>query len=360
MSAYRRMGVRYLHRKYNRLTKHQFIEVILRRRQFYSPFMRFFSFCVFLLSFCCSAVYARPDSLTNPVVAKPDSLVNQVVYIPLNDSLALTDHQQYSADSIAVLYLIPNSLRRNEFIDDLYAVNIADWETLAKIGVKSKTPLLRGNPRQGRQLWVMVAMASLLIYTTLLNFFLGPDIKYVFQSVYNKHAASLSDRESSLLNSRAFIGLFLLFCFALSMVLYQLTVYYKVDYQFSGLRLFLSLSLMIGFLFAIKFLVLKIIGVLFDVNRLVSEYIAILNLTYFNVAFVLLAVALCLSLISVAYVPVVLITTIGLVAVIFAWQYLRNCVGIINNARFHKFYLFIYLCALEICPILVLIKALDI
>ncbi|MES2429170.1 MAG: DUF4271 domain-containing protein, partial [Bacteroidota bacterium] len=30
------------------------------------------------------------------------------------------------------------------------------------------------------------------------------------------------------------------------------------------------------------------------------------------------------------------------------------------NFRFHKFYLFIYLCALEICPILILIKALNI
>jgi hypothetical protein len=122
----------------------------------------------------------------------------------------------------------------------------------------------------------------------------------------------------------------------------------------------MTLSIVIITLFATKFLVLKFIGFVFDINKLVSEYITALSLTYFNITFVFLPVALCFSLISDQFIPYLLVVTLLLVVVIFVWQYLRSSVGIISNFRFHKFYLFIYLCALEICPILILIKALNI
>src|SRR6202000_692870 len=105
---------------------------------------------------------------------------------------------------------------------------------------------------------------------------------------------------------------------------------------------------------ALKFLMLKFIGFIFDIHQIVNQYIAILNLTYFNIAFVLLSLTICLSLLTRPLIPYLLIFTLALVVIIFAWQYVRNSVNIISNFRFHKFYLFIYLCALEICPILIL------
>jgi len=197
-----------------------------------------------------------------------------------------------------------------------------------------------------------------LIYTALLNLFLGNDIKSVLQSFYDKHALSHVDKEGGLINSWAFIGLFILFSFTFGLVLYQLTVYYNAYHSMSNFQLFMTLSVVIGVLFALKFLMLKFIGFIFDISRLVSQYIAILNLTYFNIAFVLLAVSICFSLLANQFIPYLLIATVVLIAVIFTWQYVRNSVTIISNYQFHKFYLFIYLCALEICPILILIKAL--
>ena len=107
-------------------------------------------------------------------------------------------------------------------------------------------------------------------------------------------------------------------------------------------------------------MVLQFIGFVFDVNKVVGEYISILYLTYFNIAFVFLPLTLCFCLLSAQFAPYILIVAFILVVVIFIWQYLRSSVNIISNFRFHKFYLFIYLCALEICPILILIKALNI
>jgi len=183
----------------------------------------------------------------------------------------------------------------------------------------------------------------------------------VFQSFYNKRSMLQAGKEDSPISVWTFIGLFLLFGFTFGIFLYLLTTgYYKVYYTISGFQLFMTLSLVIIMLFATKFLVLKFLGFIFDINKLVNEYISALSLTYFNITFVFLPVALCFSLIAEKYIIYLLGITLLLVVIIFVWQYVRSSVSIISNFRFHKFYLFVYLCALEICPILILIRALNI
>ena len=220
--------------------------------------------------------------------------------------------------------------------------------------------LFKGKERNSRDPWIVEIIIALLFYTALLNLFLGNEMRSVLQAFYNRNALSQTEKESGLINSWAFIGLFILFSLSFGLLLYQLTAYYHVYYSVTGFRLFLVISLSIALLFILKFLVLKLIGFLFDAGSLVSEYIYILNLTYFTIAFLLLAVVICISLISERFVPLLLTVTLIITTVIFVWQYLRNSVGMAANFRFHKFYLFIYLCALEISPVLVLIKALSI
>jgi hypothetical protein len=259
-----------------------------------------------------------------------------------------------------MFYLIPDSSRGNQFFGRIRKDNLLDITGQLSPRMPQKNVIKRGEARASRDPWVVVVIIGLLIYTALLNIFLSKDIRNVIQSFYTKNALSQVDKEGGLVNSWAFIGLFLLFCLTASLVLYQYTVYENVDYGIDGFQFFMLLSLIIGVLFALKFIVLKFIGFVFAVNSLVSEYIAILNLTYFNIAFVLLFVALCFSLLANRFIPVLLIFTVGSIAIIFAVQYLRNSINVISNFRFHKFYLFIYLCALEICPVLILIKALNI
>ncbi|MGZ3872577.1 MAG: DUF4271 domain-containing protein [Mucilaginibacter sp.] len=323
--------------------------------------MRLTVFCFLLIWCCCNALYASQDS----VPLKRDSSLTQArprrLYRPVADSAALAQEarNRFLTDSVAMVWLKPDPQRENQFLKMLHKTEnpLTDIQSLLKITSKPFAKLGTGELRVYRERWVIAVIIGLLIYTALLNLFLGNDIKIVIQSFYHK---TQLDKEGSVINSWAFIGLFLLFSLTLGLVLYQLTIYYGVSVNMTGFQLFISLFVVIGVLMVLKFLILRFIGFVFDVNKLVSEYITILNLTYFNIAFVLLAVATCFSLISGRFVPGLLIFTVTLIAVIFAWQYLRNSVYVISNIRFHKFYLFIYLCALEICPILILIKALNI
>ena len=320
--------------------------------------MRLVVFCILFMLIGFSAAFAQQDSVPANQGTNYRPMHIPVVDSARADSAIKANREQFLADSIAMVTLMPDSARENQFNTGIFKDNFSHLRSYPSTG--PKTALKSGVPRNGREQWLIVAIIGLVIYTALLNLFLGSDIKSVIQSFYIKNAFSANDKEGGVINAWAFIGLFILFSLTLGIVLYQYTIYKNVYYNITGVQLFISLSIAGGLLLALKFLVLKFIGFVFDINNLVSQYISILNLTYFNIAFVLLAVSVSFSLLDSRFVPLLLALTLALIVIIFAWQYIRNSINIISNFRFHKFYLFIYLCALEICPVLILIKALNI
>jgi hypothetical protein len=284
--------------------------------------------------------------------------------LPFLDSVAhaTAARERYVSDSLAKVFILaPDANRPNAFVDSILQANVYKGDHYLSLSAKSKIIQGYGHSRPSREVWVIVIVIVLLLFTAALNIWSSKDMSNVFQSFYNRKTISQAGKEDSPINAWTFIGLFLLFGFTCGLFLYLLTTgYYKVYYTIGGLQLFITLSFVIIISFASKFLVLKFLGFVFDINKLVSEYISALSLTYFNITFVFLPIALCFSLIAEKFIPFLLVITLLLVIIIFIWQYLRSSVSIISNFRFHKFYLFIYLCALEICPILILIKALNI
>jgi len=323
--------------------------------------MRFISLCLLFNLSWCFAIYAQRDTANSKATdTLRQNRVQPAIPAPDSAAVAKASREQFMEDSIAMVYLKPDTTRLESFAASITKNVLFDVHSKPPEQQRQKSLLPRGRPRNVRDPWIIVVLTGLLIFTGLLNVFFNRDIKIVFQSFYNKHALSQLDKEGGLINSWAFVGLFVLFSLTSGLVLYQLTIYYNYYQSLTGIRLFIAFSAAVSILFAIKFIVLKFIGFVFDIKRQVSEYITVLNLTYFNIAFVLLFVATCFSLLNSHLIPALLIFTLVSIAAIFAWQYLRKGVSIISDFRLHKFYLFIYLCALEICPVLILIKALNI
>jgi hypothetical protein len=58
-------------------------------------------------------------------------------------------------------------------------------------------------------------------------------------------------------------------------------------------------------------------------------------------------------------IPSLIAFSVILILLVFLIQYVRSTLNLISNFTFPKIYLFVYLCALEICPVLIMIKALN-
>ena len=322
--------------------------------------MRFILLCLLFLLTGFSGAYAQQDSLPTGNALHNDSISARPRHLAFLDSVAQASalHDKFVSDSLATMFIMPDPNRPNQLVEYLLKKNLYRGYNFLDIPFNTKKRTGDGHVRKSRDQWVIIMIACLLIYTAFLNITLGPDIKGVFQSFYSKRNIQF-DKEERHINAWAFIGLFLLFASTFGLFLYQYAGYKSVYYNISGVQLFTAMSLIIVLLFSLKFLVLKIIGFLFDIDGVVSEYVTTLYLTYFNIAFVFLPVVVCFSLLAAQFIPYLLATALILIVVIFVWIYLRSSMSIISNFRFHKFYLFVYLCALEICPILILIKVLN-
>ena len=324
--------------------------------------MRIITVALLFFTLLAGKTYAQQDSSTQQ--GNDTALKSTRGHLPFLDSVAqaLQERENFVSDSLATIYIRPaDPLRHNQLVDSLVKKYPYTGHNFLDIPRASKSSLKEGHSRQTRDQWVIATIIGLLLYTALLNRIMSKDFESVWQSFYSKRMLSQVSKEDSIINSWTFICLFLLFGLTFGLFLYQLALYKHVYYySVSGPRLFTTLSLIILVLFAIKFLVVKFLGFVFNINKLVSEYLSVLYLTYFNIAFVFLPVTVCFCLLTRQLIPYILGIALVLIVIIFIWQYLRSSVNIISNILFHKFYLFVYLCALEICPILILIKALNI
>src|SRR5690606_9283896 len=138
------------------------------------------------------------------------------------------------------------------------------------------------------------------------------------------------------------------------MFIYLCNVYFDKSFIQNGPSSYLFFSFAIILLFTLKIIVLRFLGFLFDMQRLVRDYVSILYLSYFNTAILFLPLNLIIAFTPETHNSLIFYISILLLVIIFSFQFLRASLAALKTYRFPKFYLFLYFCALEIGPILIL------
>ncbi|QNL50039.1 DUF4271 domain-containing protein [Olivibacter sp. SDN3] len=282
----------------------------------------------------------------------------------VKDSLAnVADSLKAIRDSLQFLYLKPLPPdSRNQFLDSLrkhYIIKHGDALTWGKdiTFISSKS---LGNPKVQRQPWVLMIIFLLLLFLALIRLFFMKDLHAIATSFYSNRVLLQISKEDNLITSWPFIFLYLLFGFTVGLFLYLYVNYSGVQTAYYNIALFFSLSLMVLVLFTFKILITRGIGFVFGIQRLVRDYISILYLSYFNAAIIFLPLILVLSLIPTYMVKYWLLISCVIVFLVFMMQFFRAFSTVLKSYQFSKFYLFIYLCTLEVGPILILIKVLGV
>jgi hypothetical protein len=265
-------------------------------------------------------------------------------------------------DSLQMVWLKPPDPNRpNRFIDsliELYSVKDLDFQAWSKKFPKKAERYDRGKPRPKGELWIIAFVFILVFCFALLKNAFSKELSAIIHAFYSNRVLSQINKEEKFFNSWPFIFLYLLFGFTIGMFLYQCGKYFQLSYAYSGIGAFLNLSFIVIALFTAKIFILRVLGFLFDAYRIVKEYVSILILSYFIAALVFLPIVVAFCLTPLRFAPVFIYLSLIIIAGIFIFQFLRAITNILSNFRFPIIYLIFYLCALEICPLLVLIKAL--
>jgi hypothetical protein len=272
--------------------------------------------------------------------------------------------QRIVTDSIMThTWILPDSLLSKTMImDSILKANIygrpkdEPWYVLhSKKKVESIYRV--GKPVPKGELWVLGFILSMLIMFAILRISFSKQLTTIIHAFYSNRVLNNLNKEDNLFSSWPFVFLFIQFGFIIGMFLYLIAQYYQVSYGSGGFQFFVTISVCIIILYILKILVLRVIGHLFNVQKPVHEYVSILYLSYFNLSLLFIPLVIAFALSPLKYgLYFIAISTI-LVFITFLLQFIRAAYIILSNNQFSKVYLFLYFCALEICPILILIKA---
>ena len=313
-------------------------------------------FVFFILLLLPLGLWAQTDS----VVQVPASTVAKS--ITSRQTIAKSDSLKRVSDSLAVMYIkYPDPNRKNRFIDSLmqlYQVKNLDFSGWAKKFGRPVNHEGEGKLRKHGQPWVLVVILCLVLGFAMLRIAFRNDISMLMNAFFDHRFLVQQTSAGGFFTSWPFMLLFVLFGFTIGMYLYLIGSYLQLSYAFGGVEWYVILSLLIMGLLILKVYVLRFLGYVLLVQKAVRVYTSILFLSYFHAALLFLPLIVTFSLSSSAYAVLFIYAGMAITLFITVFQAIRGAIHVLSHYQFSKLYLFIYFCALEICPLLVLIKVL--
>lgn len=290
--------------------------------------------------------------------------------VPLSDSLLRATQDSLSAiqvkkDSLARLYVFVDNNRSNPYLDSLRRqITVTDndflsWmEFTARLDKHKHTPTMQAVQKVDRPLWIIGILILLFLGIGLVRLFFYSNFQNIIYGFFNDRVLAQISKEDNVMTSWPYIFLYIIFSFSLGLFILLYRSAYSPMSEVTVTN-FIQISLLVGILFVAKILMVRIIAVVFEVERLVREYVAVLYLVYFNSMLILMPLLLFVTFFPTSYFKIILILFLIVVSILFLYRFLRTAYSVVGNLRFSIFYLILYLCSLEIAPILILVKTLN-
>ena len=213
--------------------------------------------------------------------------------------------------------------------------------------------LNRDNP-----VWIFLLLFLMVAAFTWIKVFYARTMRQILQAVASMGAANQMLREENLLLQRSSVLLTVLFNLVAAFFLYQVSNYleWSSDYLGSGFGRFLILAFVVSLAYSLKYLILRFTGHLFRTDKPLSVYIFHIFLINNALGMLLMPLVIAIAFLEPMYAQYCFYAAASLVALGFAYRLLRGLWIGLSFGEFSKFYLLLYLCTLEIGPLLITIK----
>lgn len=313
---------------------------------------------IWLTSLCFCALIFTIKAQQTPL--NVDSSVNAVFLSNVLDSA----QQMILKDTVSPMLLrVPDSLSQAKLADSLsrgFGFPVFNANALIQNYFSKDDSILslqKGDLLPKGDVWVLTTIAVLIFIFAILNQTFSKQLAAIVQSFFSNRILTNLNKEDNLFTSWPFLVLFVQFGFTVGLFFYLAAQFNKLSEVQNGFQFYVTISLLIIGFYGLKIVVLKLLGFIFNIQKLVSEYISILYLSYFNVSLLFMPLVLAFALSPLQYGVYYIGIAVILVLIVFVFQFIRAGINILSNYRFPKVYLILYFCTLEICPILILIKA---
>jgi len=262
-------------------------------------------------------------------------------------------------------YVLPPEDRPHQMLqlllNELEAESVstsAFLQTMLEKGKMKGKEANEGRVKSERPQWVLFSVFLLFLSIAIIKLIFPGDFTMIVQAYYQERTLQQVSKEDNMLTSWPYIFLYLIFSLALGLFIVLIESAF-VRYDVLNLENYLRTSIIVAALFILKIVFIRFISFVFEIERLVREYITVLYLVYFNSMLFLMPFLLMIVFVPTAYFNIILILFSVIVTILFAYRFFRTALRLFGTVRFSLVYLILYLCALEVAPILILIKTLS-
>ncbi|MBO9729074.1 MAG: DUF4271 domain-containing protein [Chitinophaga sp.] len=303
----------------------------------------------------------RPKVHTTTLVKKDSTRVNHKPVAPLaasvkKDSTTLAaDTTLHKTDSTAVA-AVPKVKVPSAY--DLFMKKLAAENIFLKPG---RPTFVDTNPvRPYRSMdWLIYLMAGVLLVLSVIRLVYQKYFSDLFRAFLNP---TLSQRQlKDQLSQSPFPNMLLNAFFAIALGLYFYLVLYRqqVFPQAEPWLLIPGLIMLVAVVYGFKYIMLRFCGWLFGNSELADAYIFILYLINKILGVLLVPFLVIIAFCSPEIARTFLYISLFFIVLLIIYRYIRSYSLVKQYLSFSKLHFFLYLCAFEVAPVLILTKVLQ-
>jgi Domain of unknown function (DUF4271) len=178
----------------------------------------------------------------------------------------------------------------------------------------------------------------------------------LFRAFFNPTLSSRQLKDQLLQTPLPSLLLNIFFCISTGVYLFLLLRYFKFIVSYKMFVVILAMVLLIGGIYLFKYILLLISGWIFGSKELVEAYIFILFLINKITGILLLPFIIVLAFCSYPIAEVGFYLSLSILLGLIIYRYIRSYGLIKNYISLNNFHFFLYLCAFEIAPVLIVAK----
>ncbi|MFZ4399604.1 MAG: DUF4271 domain-containing protein [Bacteroidales bacterium] len=288
----------------------------------------------------------------------PDTNNNCFVFCKscTSPNISKADLLQHQNDSLSYIYLFDYSIKKIQPLES--RIEIATRQSMfTDHQLKSHNSKIFVRNEESND-WIVFLLLLCFSVLAWILIFSRKRVKQITKACYSNRTINQLFRDGDLFKERLAIPFTIIYFISFSLFIFQTSHYYLNLKQF-GLYTFLfyikMLAIITG-LYFLKQLISKFIGIVFKNNT--ATYFYLLNGLIYNIVSGIILLPLLLFMIfSQGVISSFAINiSVFLLIVLSVVRYFRYIIIGVSYSKFSHFYFFLYLCTLEILPILIIIK----
>lgn len=205
--------------------------------------------------------------------------------------------------------------------------------------------------------WIFILLCLCFALFAFINTVYKKRVLQLFKAFWISNYSSQLVKAENVLIKQASVLLSVLFLFSFSLFSYQLMHYYYRNMLFyTGLELYFIIMLSVIAFYAIKVVLFKMLAIIFNSEAETKEYTFNVFLINQSIGLLLLSLVALINYLPASNHGVLVFIGLLLIVSFFLFRIIKGLVSLWFLGVFSKSYLFLYLCALEILPLIVIGK----